>query len=311
MRPATRARALKSVEQVRARVRADPAATIPLDDVAAEVGVSPIRLHVLFAELHGETFGAFVRRTRIELACGLMRAFPDWSCTRVAHEAGFSDSANFTRTFKRAFGLAPSRWDRVAPLNRLGKSDKKRQAADDESAMISEIGFASAPELRDFPVEIRRLPGMRLAVMEVRQAHVADNLSAAFDCMDAWLDARRQHRPERAMIGLSYDSNLDTPATQIRYELAHEVDETLAGDARMLIRETPAFTAAVLPCRGGARDFIAAWDHLLRRFLPASGWRPGRTPAMERYHNDPRRHAMAYWDMDCIQPIKRDGEEET
>ena len=29
-----------------------------------------------------------------------------------------------------------------------------------------------------------------------------------------------------------------------------------------------------------------------------------RTPAMEIYHNDPRRHGMLFWDMDCVLPLE-------
>jgi len=292
-------RYLQIVESVRRQIRAAPTARLSLEAAAADAGLSPVRLHQIFADVQGENFGAFVRRCRLEYACGLMRAFPEWSCTRVALEAGFSESSDFTRSFRRAYGIAPSRWDRVRPLNRGFPGDDGSSDVDSPLA----VGFGEAPGPAEFPVAIREREACRVAVLEVRAAHEGGNLAAAFDRLEAWLDAREQRRPGRWFTGLSHDSHLETPAELYRYELTHAVDDDVAADDGILIRVLPATTAAVLPCRGGPDEFVAAWDHLLRVFLPASAWRQGNGPAMEVYYNDPRRHGMRYWDMDCVLPV--------
>lgn len=283
------------IESVRDRVRARPAGRITLEDVAAQSDFSPVRLHQLFAERCKENFGAFVRRVRLEYACGLMRACPDWSCTRIALEAGFSESSDFTRSFKRAFGLAPSKWDRVSPLSLLNN-----RAATSETST-----YPIVPDRERSPVTIRSFAARRVCVMAVRNATDFAVLRAAFDRLDAWLDARNQRRDTRRKMGLSYDSDLDTPPDVYRYELAHEVDATVLGDHDVIIRDLPATDAAVLACRGGVTEFTAAWDHLARGFLPNSGWRQGTAPAMEIYFNDPRQTDMRFWDMECVLPVER------
>jgi len=56
----------------------------------ARMGV-PVRRYVLWARLRG----------------GLEQALAGASLTSAALEAGFSDSAHFSRTFREMFGIAP------------------------------------------------------------------------------------------------------------------------------------------------------------------------------------------------------------
>ncbi|MEE4538304.1 MAG: helix-turn-helix transcriptional regulator [Erythrobacter sp.] len=118
-------------ERLTQKVRECPREPITLDQAAREEGLSASRLHQIFAEEQGENFGAFIRRARVEYACGLMRAFKEWSCTQIAYEAGFSESSDFSRSFKRHFGIAPSAWDRFVPLGKRMSVLKNRIAPDE------------------------------------------------------------------------------------------------------------------------------------------------------------------------------------
>ena len=295
---------MRIVERVRQHLRNAPDAALTLEQAGEDAGISPVRLHQVFFEIHGENFGEYVRRVRLEYACGLMRAFPDWTCTRVALEAGYSESSDFSRSFRRWFGLPPSRWDRVAPLNRLSPTLKNRQDLKSDSADIPCIGFPDTPSVDGMPVELSEEPEKRIAAMLVRDAIEPGRLRQAFDDFEDWLRQNDQLRDTRRFMGLSYDSNLDTPADQIRFELAYPVDDAVAAEERILIRTIPGRRVAKLHCRGGPAEFVAAWDHLLRVFLPNSRWRFGPGPQLEVYYNDPRRHEMLYWDMDCVVPIQ-------
>ncbi len=298
----------EAVEFVRESIRRAPDGNLTLEEAADKTGMSAVRLHQVFAELHGENFGSFARRVRLEYACGLMRAFPNWTCTRVALEAGYSESSDFSRAFKRAFGLAPSRWNRVEPLNLSSPMLRDQEDTDPLSVDVACIGFKPAPDAGATPVAIRRREQEHLAVIAVDEAVVPQNLHNAFDGLERWVADRGQIRPGRHFMGLSYDSNLDTAAGLIRFELAYPVDGDTQGEGTVLTRALPERSVAVLPCRGGVHDFVAAWDYLLRVFLPGEPWRAGPGPQMEIYYNDPRRHGMQYWDMDCVIPVQREEE---
>lgn len=80
-----------------------------LFDVASAAGLHPTHLARIFQRRMGCTVGAYARRIRLERALRHMHAHPEWSLSRVAVEAGFTDHPHLTREFQRFVGVAPSR----------------------------------------------------------------------------------------------------------------------------------------------------------------------------------------------------------
>lgn len=76
---------------------------VSLSAAAKVAGLSPSRARHLFVEQTGLPFRTYLLWRRITKAVGLFSG--GRSLTEAAHEAGFSDSAHFSRTFRRMFGL--------------------------------------------------------------------------------------------------------------------------------------------------------------------------------------------------------------
>lgn len=81
--------------------------TIKLIDIAKHVGLSESRLRHLFAEQIGIPLTAYILWVRIKVALREM-LLPGAILSDAAHQAGFSDHAHFTRTFRRMFRVSPS-----------------------------------------------------------------------------------------------------------------------------------------------------------------------------------------------------------
>ena len=79
--------------------------------VAAEVGVHPVHLVRAFRGHFGLTPGAFLRRLRLNRAAALLRS-PRLALVEVGLRSGYHDQAHFSRSFKRAFGVAPREYRR-------------------------------------------------------------------------------------------------------------------------------------------------------------------------------------------------------
>ncbi len=84
-----------------ARTHLDDGVTLPA--AAADVGLSASRARHLFVAHTGLPFKAYMRWLRLAQAVSLYAT--GRSLTEAAHDAGFADSAHFSRTFKRTFGL--------------------------------------------------------------------------------------------------------------------------------------------------------------------------------------------------------------
>jgi AraC family transcriptional regulator len=76
---------------------------ITLAAAAKSVGLSPGRARHLFVEQTGLPFRSYLLWLRIMKAVGVFAG--GGSLTEAAHEAGFADSAHFSRTFRRMFGI--------------------------------------------------------------------------------------------------------------------------------------------------------------------------------------------------------------
>lgn len=106
----TRLAGLSSAKQPEPRVQKmiefaashlNDAVTLP---AAAQIaGLSPGRARHLFVEQTGLPFRTYLLWLKITKAVGLVSTGK--SLTAAAHEAGFADSAHFSRTFRRMFGI--------------------------------------------------------------------------------------------------------------------------------------------------------------------------------------------------------------
>lgn len=77
---------------------------VPLDEIAGVCALSPDRFLHLFKEETGMTYRRAQLWAKLVDAIPLMR---NYSVTETACEAGFSDGAHFSRTFRENFGFSP------------------------------------------------------------------------------------------------------------------------------------------------------------------------------------------------------------
>lgn len=92
-------RILRAIEAIRARL--DQA--VSMAQIAEAVHLSPERFRHLFLQQTGIRFRPYVLWLRMELAVGAYAGGS--SLTDAAQAGGFADSAHFSRTFKRMFGV--------------------------------------------------------------------------------------------------------------------------------------------------------------------------------------------------------------
>jgi AraC-like DNA-binding protein len=79
---------------------------VGLSDAVDVSGLSASRLRHLFVEQTGLPFKTYLLWLRLTRAVESFAAGE--TLTRAAHDAGFSDSAHLSRTFRRMFGVAPA-----------------------------------------------------------------------------------------------------------------------------------------------------------------------------------------------------------
>lgn len=77
--------------------------------IGRALGLTPRAVQKTFLRAVGMTPTAFVTGKRLERACALLTN-AERTITDIAYHVGFSDSAFFTRCFRRQYGITPSQW---------------------------------------------------------------------------------------------------------------------------------------------------------------------------------------------------------
>lgn len=98
-------------------IDAHAAGRIHLADAAREVGLSPFHFLRIFAKVLGRTPNQYLVACRLREAAHML-ARTDRAVTEIALDVGFDDLSNFQRTFKRAAGVTPGRFRKLARADR-------------------------------------------------------------------------------------------------------------------------------------------------------------------------------------------------
>lgn len=85
-----------------------------LAEIAAEVGVSPVYLTQVFAQVEGVPLYRYQLRLRLARALDLLGSYDDLSA--LGMELGFSSHSHFSAAFRQAYGRTPAQFQRSANL---------------------------------------------------------------------------------------------------------------------------------------------------------------------------------------------------
>jgi AraC family transcriptional regulator len=98
-------------------IDAHAADRISLADMADEVDLSPFHFLRIFAKVLGTSPNQYLIACRLRAAAHML-AYTDRAVTDIAFDVGFDDLSNFQRTFKRAAGVTPGGFRRLARADR-------------------------------------------------------------------------------------------------------------------------------------------------------------------------------------------------
>ncbi len=89
---------------------------LSLNQVAAQVNLSPSHFSAIFSQVMGETYRDYLIRMRVERAKELLRT-THLRCAEIAYRCGYNDPHYFSHIFKKHTGLTPQHF-RVQPKGR-------------------------------------------------------------------------------------------------------------------------------------------------------------------------------------------------
>lgn len=82
---------------------------ISIADIAAKCGIDRSYLCKLFHKSVGKSPGAYLMQYRMIQACSLLKE-TELPVSIIAHECGYDNPLNFSRSFKKVLGVSPRNW---------------------------------------------------------------------------------------------------------------------------------------------------------------------------------------------------------
>jgi AraC family transcriptional regulator len=191
---------------------------LSLKELARVACFSPYHFHHIFTGMMGESLKEHVRRLRLERAATQLK-LGEHSVTNIALDAGYQNHESFTRAFRAAFGVAPSRF----------RSAKSPRAA---IAAWSGVHYREDGTLRrfrpmkpgrsDFRVAIRKFQSTRVAFM--RHTGPYDQVGTTWDKLLPLLGREGFLGGDTLFIGIPHDDPDVTQPHRLRYDACVSVD---------------------------------------------------------------------------------------
>ncbi len=273
------------VHRVMDHIRSNLDGDTSLDTLAKLAHFSPYHFHRIFRATSGETLTAFVQRARLERAAYLMKASPDRSLVTIALECGFSEQSDFSRLFKKRYGVAPSKWDRKSRL--------------DDQGIVDPDAVREAIERTPMNARLVDRPACRLAYVRLRFPFMGDALRVGYQRLTGWLDTKGFDWRRGTLLGMSWDHYETTPLEDVRFDFGFSVGDDIEADDEFAIHELPAVRAVEVYCDGPLSKVAMAWTYLYEDWLPASDYEPADLPGIKRFRRRPDEVGWDVWEVDC------------
>jgi AraC family transcriptional regulator len=271
-----------------------------LRDLARVAMLSPFHFHRVFQSLVGSTPADFVQRLRLEKALAMRAHSRPPSLTALALACGFSSSSDFSRCFKRRFGVSPSSFDLDGWRRTHGAELEAIALQASAGAHLKRLPPRHNPD--SFRVRIRELPARTVAYIRVDRPYQGDRAMKAVFRLLAW--AERSGLADGQWLGYQWDNPEITSLEDCRYYVAVEAARfTPRGEVGRY--QFPPLTVAEVAIRGGLDLELRALQWLYGSWLPRSGFVPDDQPAFEAWMGRPFAHGTEYIELAAQLPIRR------
>ena len=299
-RPATALTYVERVNRAVDHVVGHLGEPLRLRDLARAAMLSPFHFHRVFQAFIGATPADFVQRLRLEKALVLLAHARPPSLTSVALACGFSSSSDFSRCFKRRYGVPPSSFDVVAWRREHGA---ELEAVVGRAAPRSHVERLPPRDNPDsFRVRIRELPARTVAYVRVDRPYEGDRARKAVLRLVAW--AERNGVADGQWLGYQWDNPEITSLEECRYYAAVEAERfTPRGEVGRY--RFPPMTVAEVAIRGGLDLELRGLQWIYGSWLPRSGFVPDDQPGFEAWAGRPFAHGTEYFELAAQLPIRR------
>ena len=284
----------------------------PLDlkSIAEVANFSAFHFHRIFTYFVGETPIDYIQRLRVEKAAWKLRENNPQSITEIAYSCGFGSISLFSRTFKKYFGMTPSRFmhtekpvfSRKGMLFSKNGQMLRKNLKDDANADIDLcIVESNQFYFMKTNIEVKEMPEMQ--TVYCRHIGPFHLIGQAYEKVFKWAAPRGLVKEGTKTATVTHDDPSVTEIEKVRQSTCIIVEEVVKTEGEIGNLTIPGGKYAVGRFELGMDEFEKAWNSMCKWFTE-SGYQQGDGCTYELYHNDYTTHPEKKHIVDICIPVK-------
>ncbi|MDD0854009.1 GyrI-like domain-containing protein [Halobacteriovorax sp. GB3] len=257
-------------------------------DIAKQCAISGYHFHRIFSSQTGETPRDFLVRKRLEKAISrLAYSREEIILADLALECGYSSQANFSKAFKKYFGITPGE-----VLNE--KTPKNSKIGNIKSKYGKEFHLESLypnEELKDdlhikevkMKATIKDFPTRKVAYMSSKNGYVSESIMQTWQSLMQTASTMGKDLETMEKYGIGHDNPQVTPLEKCRYDACIEVNENEVIPNHLESTVFPNGKYACFHYKGSKEKLLQFYLEIYKSWFSESGNEPGDFPLIERY----------------------------
>lgn len=246
---------------------------------------SPFHFHRIMRGYLGEPIGAFIVRSRVEMAAKLLR-YSDMAVSEIAYRVGYDTPSSLTKAFVKLFGVSPTEY----------RTTKNYQIMTTQSPL---------PEVNLSKGKIVELEPKTVLYIRATGSYSNVDFNALFARL--WDEVKRQGIYSAGIehIGMYHNNPEITSAENLMSDICLRVCKPVEPNGDIAVKEIPGGRFIVFTYTGEYHKVGAAYDKIYGELLAKNGVEPRSNYCMEKYVSDPRRTAPEKSKTEIYIPIEK------
>ncbi len=274
---------------------------LTVEGLAEVAHFSPFHFHRIFSAMTGETLCGFIARVRLEHAASRLVAQPGRPVTDIALECGFTSPSSFSRAFREAYGMTPSRWR--AGGHRGHQRQSRDPDADPSLQQLAARGAfgvtgtrlsvqtgrtvwdVAAGSLGSVVVAVEQLPHTEVAYVRYtgRYQGLAEVFTELYTRLMTWAEPRGFVAAGTPLFNVYHDDPSLTDDDRLRLSMCVPVPPETPAEEEIGRMSIAAGSVAVGRFELGDQDYPEAWFAMAGGWMPDSGYEPDDRLPFERF----------------------------
>lgn len=276
---------------------------LSLEKLAEIATYSPFHFHRIFRAVTSETLQEYITRKRLEKSAMMLALKKNTSLEEIYTQFGFKSNANFSKTFKKYYGISPTEFRKNSP-EKFSKITQNISKIEQKEVVFEQylynLNLIESFMEENAKIEVKEMPEIHLAsVLSIG----VQNIENSYNKLINWAIPKNLFPRENVkMITVYHDSFKVTAPDKVRIHACMLLDEPIKTDGEISPETLPKGKYIVGSFCIEINKFEKAWNGLFL-WMKENGYEFRRSNPYEIYHNNFKENPQKKCIVDFCIPI--------